>query len=81
MAQVQGADGNYGYEWWVTEADGEPAYQAMGFGGQVIEVVPNRDLVVVITTEIDPSRAPDSGFSPTLLGQVVNDTIAPAMAR
>ena len=80
-AQVQGAAGNYGYEWWVTEADGEPAYQALGFGGQLIEVVPNRDLVVVMATEIDPSRAPGSGFSPTLLGQVVNDTIAPAVAR
>jgi len=79
-AQVQGAAGNYGYEWWVTEADGEPAYQALGFGGQLIEVVPNRDLVVVMATEIDPSRAPDTGFSPTLLGQAVNDTIAPAVA-
>ena len=80
-AQVRGADGHYGYEWWVTEADGYPAYQAMGFGGQLIEVVPKRDLVVVMATEIDPSRAPGSGFSPTLLGQVVNDTIAPAVAR
>ena len=80
-AQVQGAAGNYGYEWWVTEADGEPAYQALGFGGQLIEVVPNRDLVVVMATEIDPARAPGSGFSPQVLGQVVNDTIAPAVPR
>ena len=80
-AQIQGAAGNYGYEWWVTEADGEPAYHAMGFGGQLIEVVPNRALVVVMATEIDPSRAPGSGFTATLLGQVVNDTIAPAVAR
>ena len=46
-----------------------------------MEVVPNLDLAVVMATEINPSRAPDSGLSPTLLGQVVNDTIAPTVAR
>jgi CubicO group peptidase (beta-lactamase class C family) len=80
-AQVQGAAGSYGYEWWVTEADGEPAYQALGFGGQLIEVVPDRDLVVVMATELDPARTSGSGLSPQVLGQVVNDTIAPAVPR
>lgn len=44
---------SYGYLWWVTEADGSPAYAAWGRGGQLIEVVPNLDLVVVVATEID----------------------------
>lgn len=37
----------YGYQWWVTTSDGAPAYAALGSGGQVLEVVPSRDLVVV----------------------------------
>ena len=44
----------YGYLWWTLQADGSPAYAAMGFGGQLIEVVPDRRLVVVIASEQDP---------------------------
>ncbi len=49
-AQVDTGGGyspEYGYQWWVTTADGAPAYAALGSGGQVLEVVPSRDLVVV----------------------------------
>jgi CubicO group peptidase (beta-lactamase class C family) len=80
LTHAQGPDGNYGYEWWVTEADGEPAYQALGKEGQLIEVVPNRDLVVVMATERDPSGAPGSGLPPQVLGDEVSLTIAPAVA-
>ena len=47
----------YGYLWWTLRADGSPAYAAMGFGGQLIEVVPDRRLVVVIASEQDPLDA------------------------
>jgi CubicO group peptidase (beta-lactamase class C family) len=43
----------YGYMWWTTEVDEQPAYVAYGKGGQVIEVVPHLDLVVAVATEID----------------------------
>ncbi|WP_374969249.1 serine hydrolase domain-containing protein [Terrabacter sp. BE26] len=46
-----GGDG-YGYQWWVTKAGAEDAYAAVGFGGQLIEVVPSRHLVAVFTTEV-----------------------------
>jgi CubicO group peptidase (beta-lactamase class C family) len=49
-AQVETGGGYtpmYGYQWWVTTADGVPAYAALGSGGQVIAVVPSRGLVVV----------------------------------
>lgn len=41
----------YGYQWWITKAGTENAYAAVGFGGQLIEVVPSRHLVAVFTTE------------------------------
>lgn len=41
----------YGYQWWVTKAGSENAYAAVGFGGQLIEVVPSRHLVAVFATE------------------------------
>jgi CubicO group peptidase (beta-lactamase class C family) len=45
-----GGDG-YGYQWWVTKAGPDDAYAAVGYAGQLIEVVPARQLVVVFATE------------------------------
>ena len=44
---------NYGYLWWVDKADGTDAYFALGYGGQRIEVVPDRHLMIVISTDVD----------------------------
>jgi CubicO group peptidase (beta-lactamase class C family) len=61
---IESGDANgYGYMWWVTTVDHDPAYAAVGFGGQMLEVIPNRNLVVVIATEIsgeDPDNADPS---------------------
>ncbi|MEO3939282.1 serine hydrolase [Dermatophilaceae bacterium Soc4.6] len=46
---------NYGYQWWVTQERGHPAYAAFGFGGQVIEVVPDLRLIVVIAADVGES--------------------------
>jgi CubicO group peptidase (beta-lactamase class C family) len=70
--------GGYGYEWWVTEADGAPAFYAAGFGGQLIEVVPDRDLVVVVQTEINPLGDGSEGLDTSKLAFMVSDVIAPA---
>lgn len=40
---------DYGYLWWVTTVEGHPAYYAAGFGGQYIYVIPDLDVVLVIT--------------------------------
>jgi CubicO group peptidase (beta-lactamase class C family) len=42
----------YGYQWWITSADGHPAAVAWGLGGQLIEIVPDLDLVVVVSTPV-----------------------------
>ena len=68
---------NYGYHWWVTTADGHDAFAAFGFGGQLIEVVPDLDLVVVISCTV-PERGVrlDAG----IFEGVVDSLIAPAIA-
>lgn len=59
--QVVAVDGlleGYGFQWWTGPTDGEHSFQAIGYGGQHIVVVPERDLVVVVATELlqaDPS--------------------------
>jgi len=73
------AAGKFGYQWWLTEADGEPAYFAYGRGGQLLEVVPSRSLVVVVASEIEYGEPQSAGFSGPGLAFLVDDVIAPAV--
>ncbi len=52
---------SYGYQWYITKVAGEPAFLASGFGGQIIGVVPSRDLVLVIKYEAENPVHPESG--------------------
>jgi CubicO group peptidase (beta-lactamase class C family) len=53
----------YGFLWWVTTAGGHAAYAAIGFGGQLIEVVPDLRLVAVFTADITEPDAPVDPYS------------------
>ena len=55
----------------MTNETGHDSFRAMGFGGQVIQVIPDLDLVVVITS--DPDQGRHDG--PNLVGA----TIVPAI--
>jgi CubicO group peptidase (beta-lactamase class C family) len=57
----------YGYQWWVTSEHGHPSFLAMGFGGQFIQVVPDLDLVVVITSDAANQR----GDARQLVGEAI----------
>lgn len=45
---------SYGYGWFLTRLNGAEAAYARGYGGQVLAVVPERDITIVITS--DPTR-------------------------
>jgi CubicO group peptidase (beta-lactamase class C family) len=38
----------YGYQWWLTTRDGEEVWAGRGFGGQLLIVIPSRDIVAVV---------------------------------
>lgn len=65
----------YGYQWWVTSAGGHPAFAAIGYGGQIIEVVPDLRLVVVASTWIDDT----TGFDARVWQTMVDLAIVPAL--
>jgi CubicO group peptidase (beta-lactamase class C family) len=43
---------SYGYLWWVTTVAGREAFCALGFGGQIILVIPDLDLVAITIAEL-----------------------------
>ena len=43
---------DYGYQWWLREVNGVYVFSAVGQGGQHIFCIPQKDLVVVVASEI-----------------------------
>jgi CubicO group peptidase (beta-lactamase class C family) len=68
--QVGGPRVGYGYQWWTTSINLHAAFEARGLGGQRIVVVPDLDLVVVITC--DPQQRREDAE------ELVGQTIMPA---
>jgi len=76
------ADGvGYGYQWWIEDVGGERSFQAWGFGGQTIVVVPSRDLVVAVTTELRPNDATSQGVDEGVLYAIIGDGVVSQFPR
>lgn len=52
---------SYGYQWYITDVAGQPAFLASGYGGQIIGVVPSLDMVVVLKYEAENPVHPKPG--------------------
>lgn len=65
----------YGYGWFLGRADGADFILARGYGGQILCIVPERDITLVITS--DPTRpARSRGYFGDLM-TLISDTILP----
>ena len=74
LAEAEG----YGYEWWTTTAAGDAAFCAVGYGGQLMFVVPARQLVIVVSSEVDENN-PSSIVNSFDMVQLAAKIIAPAI--
>ena len=72
---ADGLSDGYGYQWWTATVDGDRAFAALGYGGQVIQVVPDRHVVVVTSTEVRPGDVKSHGIALNLLLNVIWDDI------
>lgn len=77
VATSGGSASDYGYHWWVTTADGHDAFAAVGFGGQLIEVVPALDLVVVVSSTVPDVPRLSSGSFMALVDQLIAPAVTP----
>lgn len=73
----------YGYAWWRTALAEHPVYYAAGYGGQIITVVEDLDLVVVQTAAIDvpaDELPPRSRAQMRLLDELIIPAAEPAQS-
>lgn len=47
---------DYGYLWWLTNINSHSAFYAGGFGGQYLYIIPEMEMVFVITGNLDKPR-------------------------
>ena len=66
----------YGYQWWTMTERGHPAFAAIGLGGQLIEVVPDLDLIVVTTSAV---RTAEDIRAAGCRRRLVGDVVVPAV--
>lgn len=63
--------GAYGYLWWVQPVRGHAAAYAAGGGGQFLHVIPDLDLLALVTSNHDRLHAENK--------QIVRDFVVPAV--
>jgi CubicO group peptidase (beta-lactamase class C family) len=66
----------YGYQWWTLTEQGHRGFAALGLGGQLVEVLPDLDLVVVLTSEVRTVQDVRTGSDSRA---IVGDVVVPAV--
>nr|WP_141661802.1 serine hydrolase [Burkholderia ambifaria] len=71
---------HFGYYWWINNiVDSEPEFDAMGFKGQFITVLPKRNTVVVMTGVLPVEGGLRDAENVKLFRRMVNGYILPAL--
>ncbi len=73
---VGGGRSGYGYLWWYRRVGGRAVHYAVGYGGQYIVLVPDLDLIVVMTTAL--TNRPRGTTRPPVFS-LLSGTVLPAI--
>ena len=72
----------YGYYWWINDIVAtEPETHAMGFKGQFIVVLPERNAVVVMTSMLPIEGGLRESRNVLAIRRMVNDYVLPALSN
>ncbi|MFA5466521.1 MAG: serine hydrolase [Candidatus Izemoplasmatales bacterium] len=69
---------DYGYYWWITSSSGSALNYALGWGGQMVFIVPNENLIVITTANGFVSDN-NAGAQASQLYDIAFDQIIPLM--
>jgi len=69
----------YGYQIWLGNASGHRYYMAMGWGGQFIFIVPDKELVVTATCRTSDITYQQAGDHWTRIIRIIVEKILPAI--
>jgi CubicO group peptidase (beta-lactamase class C family) len=64
---------DYGYFWWAGHIDKNPAYFAVGIGWQITTVIPNLDMIIVVTSASHSAKQMDQYLN------ITKDYVLPAL--
>jgi CubicO group peptidase (beta-lactamase class C family) len=67
--------------WWTKTVGDDPAFLAWGFGGQLIQVIPQRGLVIVASCKVVPLDMNAPTLDVTQLQYLADSVIAPLFDR
>jgi CubicO group peptidase (beta-lactamase class C family) len=70
----------YGYGWWIRDLAGYRGHYAWGYGGQFIFVVPDLELVVVMTAASEVQAREERGRNRRSAYGILEDFVIPAVA-
>lgn len=59
----------YGNGWWIGKFKDIDYYMASGFGGQIIGIIPGKDLVVTILSEMDRLHPENKGIIEKIISE------------
>jgi CubicO group peptidase (beta-lactamase class C family) len=71
IGNTPGFGDGYGYQWWVGKVSGHPTYAAIGYGGQLIQVVPDLGLVAAASSTDGPGALSATSISTDLVEPIV----------
>ncbi len=64
----------YGYLWWINDIEKHKAFYAGGFGGQYLYVIPDLQLIFVITSNMDKPHQENKLLVKEFVKMIISDS-------
>ncbi|OGU54936.1 MAG: hypothetical protein A2V66_02245 [Ignavibacteria bacterium RBG_13_36_8] len=76
---IEGNSQGYGYQWWVDSIWGMDFFYANGYGGQLIMIFPEENLIIVTGAAAEVNNPNGANYSGGVISQAIYEHILPAV--